>query len=304
MKIMTVTAQQVKVFFFLIMIFDVHGAKPKDAKPKIEQIKSGNFSLPASQQPGPLIGFGQNMLDQHNLQFFWYSNDLIGENKNLTSIIPEFLYGIRDNFSVLFELPIASTFQVGDESYQGLQDILVQLEYAVVDQVSYDATNQITLVGNVTFPTGASPGVHQQNFGSYSFHGCTFFLGTTISHMDTTWYPFVSVGTQITTTGQNAKLGNQVLYQAGINRNIASSPDKYIFNVMLEFDGSYKEKNQMNGVIDQNSGGNQILLGPSCWFSTEHFTFQAGVSWVVYQQLNGIQNKNNYFLAIDVGYKF
>ncbi len=296
--------QQLKYIFLLISIVDAHFMFSRMEKPKIEQIKSGNFSLPSSQQPGPLLSFGQNMLDQHNLQFFWYTNDLIGENKNLTSIIPEFLYGIRDNFSILFELPIASVFQINDQTYQGLQDILVQLEYAIVDKVTYDTTTQVTLVGNVTFPTGGKPSIHQQNFGSLSFHACTFFVGTTISHMSTIWYPFVSVGTQITTQGQNTKLGNQILYQAGLNRNILSKPDKYIFNVMLEFDGSYKEKNMNSGVIDHNSGGNQILLGPSCWFSTEHFTFQAGASWVVYQKLNGIQNKNNYCLAIDVGYKF
>ncbi|MBP6892714.1 hypothetical protein KBB68_04020 [Candidatus Babeliales bacterium] len=273
-------------------------------KAKIEQIKSGNFALLPSQQPGPLISFGQNMLDQHDLQFFWYTNDLIGENKNLTSVIPEFLYGIRDNFSVLFELPIASVFQVNDEVYQGLQDIFVQLEYAIVDKTTYDTTSQVTLVGNVTFPTGGSPSIHQQNFGSLSFHGPTFFFGTTMSHMTRIWYPFVSVGTQITTTGQNTKLGNQILYQAGLGRNISSNSDKYIFNVLIEFDGSCKEKNKNYEIIDQNSGGNQILLGPSCWFSTTHFTFQAGASWVVYQKLNGIQNKNNYCLAIDVGYKF
>lgn len=290
--------------FFLYSIFCAHVMFARMEKPKIEQIKSGNFALLPSQQPGPLISFGQNMLDQHDLQFFCYSTDLIGDNSNLTSIIPEFLYGIRDNFSILFELPIASVFQVNDEVYQGLQDILVQLEYAVVDQVTYETTTQVTLVGNVTFPTGGKPSIHQQNFGSLSFHGVTFFAGTTISHMTTVWYPFVSVGAQITTTGQNTKLGNQILYQAGFGRNISSKPDKYIFNVLIEFDGTYKEKNQNNRIIDQNSGGNQILLGPSCWFSTPHFTFQAGASWVVYQKLNGVQNKNSYCLAIDLGYKF
>ena len=296
--------QKIRLFFLLNMFFLHHCVDARMEKPKIEQIKSGNFALPSSQQPGPLLSFGQNMLDQHNLQFFCYSTDLVGENKNLTSIIPEFLYGIRDNFSVLFELPIACAFQVNDETYQGLQDILVQFEYAVVDKISYDTTTQVTLVGNVTFPTGSEPSIHQQNFGSFNFHAMTFFLGTTISHMNTKWYPFVSLGTQITTKGQDTKLGNQILYQAGLNRNISSAPDKYIFNIMLEFDGTFKEKNENSGVIDHNSGGNQILLGPSCWFSTEHFTFQAGVSWVVYQNLNGTQNKNNYCLAIDVGYKF
>lgn len=296
--------QQLKYIFLLSVCVDVSFIFARMEKPKIEQIKSGNFSLLSSQQPGPLLSFGQNMLDKHDLQFFLYSTDLVGENKNLTSIVPEFLYGIRDNFSILFELPIASVFQVEDEVYQGLQDILVQLEYAVIDKITHDATTQVTLVGNVTFPTGSEPSIHQQNFGSLSFHAPTFFLGTTISHMSTVWYPFVSVGTQITTKGQNTKLGNQILYQAGLNRNISCKPDKYIFNVMLEFDGAYKEKNETNGVIDHNSGGNQILLGPSCWFSTPHFTFQAGASWVVYQNLNGVQSKNNYCLAIDVGYKF
>lgn len=295
---------QRKIFFLSIFFLSEKFIVARNVKPKIEQIKSGNFSLPSSQQPGPLISFGQNMLDQKDLQFFCYTYDLVGEDKNLTSIIPELLYGIADNFSVFVQLPIASVFQVKDESYQGLQDIKAQLEYAVVDQMSYDKINQITLVGNVTFPTGSNPSIHQQNFGSFSYHAPTFFLGMTMSHTDTVWYPFVSVGAQITTTGQGVKLGNQFLYQAGLNRNILFVPEKYMFNLMLEFDGTYKEKNQTNGIIDPNSGGNQILLGPSCYFSTQRFIFQAGVSWIIYESLHGIQNKNNFLLGIDVAYKF
>ncbi len=249
-----------KIVFLSTILFYHNFSVARNVKPKIEQIKSGNLSLPSSQQPGPLMSFGQNMLDQKDLQFFFYTYDLVGDNKNLTSIIPELLYGIADNFSVFVQMPIASVFQVKDEVYQGLQDIKVQFEYAVVDQIAYDRTNQITLVGNITVPTGSEPSIHQQNFGSFSYHAPTFFFGTTMSHMDTTWYPFVSIGAQITTTGQGAKLGNQILYQAGLNRNILFAPEKYMFNLMLELDGTYKEKNQIDGIVDLNSGGNQMVL--------------------------------------------
>lgn len=297
--------QFIKLFFLYSMIFHAVFIFSRPEKPKIEQLKIGNLALPSSQEPGPLIGFGQNMLDQGNLQLFCYVDYLNGYNKNFTTIMPELLYGIRDNFSILIELPIAVSFDLNDETYQGLQDLLVQLEYAVFDQAKNDATNQITLVGNVSFPTGAQPGIHQQNFGSASFHAITFFLGTTISHMDEIWYPFISTGAQITTANnQQTKLGNQILYQAGLSRNIHAQADKYIFNVTIECDGRYKEKNKTNGVIDANSGGHQILLGPSLWFSTLHATFQAGISWVIYEVLNGTQNKNNYYISAVLGYKF
>jgi hypothetical protein len=205
---------------------------------------------------------------------------------------------------VLVELPIAENFEVDGQSFSGLQDMLVQLEYAVFDQITLDSTNQVTLVGNVTIPTGLDAGIHQQNFGSASFQAPTFFLGTTISHFDASWYPFVSAGAQITTKSQNGKVGNQFLYQCGLSKNIRAQQDKYIFNLTFELDGYCKQKNIESGIINPNSGGQQILFGPSCWFSTSHCIFQAGISWVVYQHLFGIQSKNNYLISLNLGYKF
>ena len=271
----------------------------------VEQLQIGNLALASSQQPGPLIGFGQNILGKKDLQFFCYVSDLVGCHKNFTTIMPAVLYGIQDNLSVLVELPIAAAFEINDQSYQGVQDLLLQFEYAVFDQMKLEVTNQVTLVANVSVPTGFESGNHQQNFGSSSFQAPTFFLGTTISHVGTVWYPFASFGAQITTQADSgAKVGNQYFYQAGLGRNISAKADKYIFNLLLEFDGTFKEQNSTNGTLDVNSGGNQILLGPSCWFSTPRFIFQAGVSWVVYESLCGVQNQNSYYIALDVGYKF
>ena len=48
----------------------------------VEQLQIGNLALASSQQPGPLIGFGQNILGKKDLQFFCYVSDLVGCHKN------------------------------------------------------------------------------------------------------------------------------------------------------------------------------------------------------------------------------
>jgi hypothetical protein len=61
-------------FFFVLNVFAMHYVVAKDdvhwVKEKIEQMHVGNFALPTSQQPAPLIAFGQNILDKGELLLF------------------------------------------------------------------------------------------------------------------------------------------------------------------------------------------------------------------------------------------
>ncbi len=273
----------------------------------VEQIKQGNFSLKASQQPGPLMSFGQNMVDKNDTQLFVIVDDLQGQNRQLVTVIPTVLHGLRDDFSLYIQLPIVAKFQENYGSImRGVQDLLVQLEWAFYDKTTVDTTNQISLVGNMTVPTGSSPEldfrVGPRLFGSYGTP--TFFIGFTANYFTPEWYPFVSAGVKLMTPNDTIQYGHQYLYQWGLSKNICYRADRYIFNIMIEFDGTYRQKNMVRGVINQNSGGNQILFGPSLWYSTPHWNIQAGCSWYVYQQLYGVQNKDNYIVSVDVGYKF
>jgi hypothetical protein len=265
---------------------------------KIEQIKIGNFALPASQQPGPLVSFGQNMLDQHDLQFFAFIDQISGDNKQFTRVIPTILYGIRDNFSLYIELPIVK-FQLNDKSSQGVQYVLTQLEYAFYNNVAQELTQQITAVLNMTFPISSHCQLPAIGFGAPSL-----FVGFTASRMSPSWYYFVSSGATIPAEHEKTKFGNQYLYQAGVSKNIASTSEKLTLNLTLEFDGIYAERNMIAGIINRNSGGNTMTLGPSIWVSTPRWIFQGGIAWYVYQNLFGVQNKNNYYIAVDIGYKF
>ncbi|HSW75578.1 MAG TPA: hypothetical protein VLG50_00895 [Candidatus Saccharimonadales bacterium] len=280
------------------LVFSVGGIFQEE---KLEQLKIGNLALPTSQQPGPLLGFGQNIVDKHDLQVFAYVDYLNGTLKSFTEVWPTLLYGIKDYLSLFIQLPIAAQSRQNNRITHGLQDLLVQFEYALYEKNKETATNQITVVANMTFPTSCIAKQLPSAYGGSP----SFFFGLTASHMGQYWYPFAATGVIITTPHNHVKLGNQFLYEWGLSKNISYRADKWIFNWMLEMHGLYKQRTSVAGKINRNSGENEILFGPSLWFSTQNFIIQGGIAGSVYYKLFGNQkNKDKYYSAIDIGYKF
>lgn len=260
----------------------------------------GNFSLPVSQQPGPLFSFGQNFADTGNFIAYVYPLQLKGHKESLVEVIPSILYGITDKLSLFVELPIAVKFKIEDQTSRGLSDLIIQFEQVMYDDETESKINAISAVANMTFPTGST-----SKNPSISFGSPTFFLGTTLSHSEFDWYYFASFGGQITTYNkQGIKAGNAFFYQGGFGRNIAYKSDKWILNWLVEINGIYVQRNKLCNIIDCNSGRNTILLGPSLFFATQHFSIDAGVLAVVAQHSRGCQLKENYVAAAYMGWKF
>src|SRR6185295_15751257 len=90
----------------LIFSFELDGKEEEHPNCKI-----GNFALPTLQQPSPFISFGQNILDRNELALFLFGDDFIGKEKHFIDGIPEILYGITDDFSVFFTVPIAVSYK-------------------------------------------------------------------------------------------------------------------------------------------------------------------------------------------------
>jgi hypothetical protein len=289
---------KISILSFLILFLGVTINSAQ--KEKVEQLKIGNFALLSSQQPGPLIGFGQNMLDKGDLQLFSYIDYLNGKNKEFIGVVPTLLYGFTPYFSLFLQLPVAAKFQEDATLFRGIQEALIQFEYSFYSKETPTETNQISLVTNIAL----SPDPELKSIRR-GLAITNLFVGFTASHMGTRWYPFASAGAIITTKDDNkTKYGNQFLYECGLSGNIWSAEDTYIFNWMLELDGFYQQRDKVCGVCDPNSGGNTILFGPSLWFSSPRFVAQAGISWFVYEKLFGKQNKSNYYICIDIGWKF
>lgn len=267
--------------------------KKEEGPPKI-----GNFALPTSQQPYGLFAFGGNVIDQGEVQLFVFADEFIGNKRVVTDLIPSVLFGVTDEFSLLFNFPVAPVMKDGCDKSSGLQDFFVQAEYAFYTKKTHCYADQATILANITVPTGSARKQPPTGFGSPS---C--FLGTTYVHMLVDWLAFLGEGAILTTTDRGTRIGNQFLYQCGFGRNIPS-PEGWIYAWMCEIDGLYSQKNRIRGKRDPDSGGNVVFVTPSLWISSKEMLLQFGVSVPVSQNLFGHQRKFNYALNFNFGWSF
>jgi len=267
--------------------------KSTDKPPEI-----GNFSIPvASQQPGPLLSLGQNIIDKNETQAYLLADKFSGDDKYTADAIPSILYGISDDFSIYLSVPVAVSYKDHDNKSSGFEDAFVQLEYAYYSKTNSEYSDQATILGNMTIPFGAS--THQPPIG---FGAPSFFLGTTFSRLYTDWYLFTSYGALLPTQRYETQLGNQFLYQAGFGKNIIGIPGKWIVTWVVEIDGLYSQRNKIEGETDPNSGGNIIYVTPSIWIASERLVLQLGAGVPATQHSFGEQTRSNYLLIGNIGW--
>jgi hypothetical protein len=266
-------------------------------KEKIEPLPIGNFSVPIVTQIAPLVSFGQLLIGEKAF-LPQLSGAYTHRHDGYTDVVaPSMTYGIRDNFAAFFIAPFTPRNRSGSSHSSGIEDIFLQLEYGYYNQSRTDYTLVGTVVANVQFPTGSSSKVPPTGAGSFSY-----FLGTTYAYLSYNWYAFVSPGVNLTTTHHGTKFGTSYLYQWGFARYIEQlSPRGWIFDLMIEFDGIYAEKEKMHGVTNPNSGGNSIFVTPSIWLSSRRWVVQWGIGFPLVQNLNGHQDKIKYSIAYNLG---
>lgn len=270
-----------------------------DTSAKEEPSKIGNFVLPSSQQPGAFLSFGQHVIDKNKKQFLFFTDYIKGSGKHNIDVAPGFNYGITDKLSIFVNMPFAARYKLDGSHSSGIEDMLVQLEYAFSNSSTTRYTQQATFVTNVTFPTGSTEKSPPTGVGSESF-----FLGATFIRTYVDWFGFTSHGVVLTTSHDETKFGNQFLYQFGIGRNIFSIPSEWIFAWLIEADGTYTQKNKIQDVTDPNSGGNILFITPSLWISSPHLILQLGGGVPVAQHLFGTQHKSRYLLGFQFIWTF
>lgn len=261
-----------------------------------EPPKIGNFMLPTSQQPGPLLSLGQNIVDKNETQLALFSDNYVGVDKHFANVTPQVIYGLTDQLSLFVTAPYAASYKTGPEQSAGFEDATAQLEYVFHSGSTARFVDQATVVANITAPTGDAQKKPPTGVGSPSF-----LLATTWNFTSVNWLFFDSPGVVLTTDNNGTQFGNSYLYQVGFGRNIIARHG-WIIDWIAEIDGTYAEKNKISGMTDPNSGGNVIYVTPSLWASTKTFTFQLGVGLPVSQNLYGNQTRDSYLLVANLGW--
>lgn len=273
--------------------YDEKDKDKKEAPPRI-----GNFALPPSQQPTGLFAFGGNIVVKGKIQVFLFADAFFGKKRIVSDVIPSILFGITNDFSVLFNFPFTPEMRDDNDISKGLEDFYVQFEYAFYSKTTSTYEEQATLVANITTPTGSINKNPITGYGSPSF-----FIGATYYRTWVDWFAFTCQGAILTTTNHRTKLGDQFLYQWGVGRNIPS-PKGRIYAWMVELDGQYYKKNRINGALDSNSGGNVFYITPSLWYSSKTVELQFGVSLPLTQNPFGKQHKFDYALNFNFAWTY
>jgi len=269
-----------------------------EGKQEIKPLEVGNFALPTSQQPGPLISFGQNIIDKGQAQAFVMADYFRNRDGYTTILAPSLLYAFRDDLTIFAGVPIFPKNRQDENHSSGCGDAFIQFEYAYYNDQHTTYLDQATLVTNITIPTGSSKKNPSTGFGANSF-----FLGGTMSRLAIDWFYFIEAGGLWVGKSHGTQFGNEFLYQCGIGKNICYTKD-WIFLWMIEMDGTYSWKDIIDNAIDPNSGGNVIYVTPSIWISSHHLILQLGAGYAVYQHLNGDQPRNDWLLAMNLGWTF
>lgn len=261
----------------------------------IEQPKIGNFVLPSSQAPGPLIGFGQTVVDPGTFYLFCYPFLVRGPKTKIDTTILTASWTPVNHFAVTLNIPIAIKSTIDGVHTSGVGDITFDAEYLYHFTGTERSWTSCTLFGSMSFPTG----VKDVSLGSPAY-----FLGGTASYMNAEWYAFVDAGATLTTCLHGTQYGNNILYQGGFGRNFDIPLKNWIFLWLVECDGVTSQSDTIKGMRDPNSGGTVLSITPSLWISNAFTIMQFGVTIPVVQHLRGTQDKISYILNWDFGLTF
>lgn len=274
------------------------GEKSEKTEESEKTVKVGNFSLPATQQPGPLVGFGEHVIEKGEVQIYLYSDAFIGDRNYNTDIIPAYVYGITDTFAFRFNVPYAPANKYENSKSSGIEDLFIEFEYAYYSKEHKYSSDQATILAGVTVPTGSSTKDPRTGFGSPSF-----MIGLTYNHTEVNWFFFGATGIVLTTEHDFFRAGHQFLYQAGIGRDICTPPG-WIYAWMVEFIGEYRWRDIIDGFEDPDTGGNVISIVPSLWLSSERLILQFGIGTPIVQHLFGNQRKEYASFYLNLGLTF
>jgi hypothetical protein len=226
----------------------------KGAQEAEQTLKVGNLAFPPSQQPGPLVSFGQNIINKKQAQAQLSASEFKGQKQYFININPAILYAFTDSLSLFLAVPFAARYRQGCHHSSGFEDVIIQLEYAFYTKAHRTYYDQATLVASVTIPTGSIKKNPPTGLGANSF-----FIGGTYSRMEVNWFYFVSSGALATASSHRTRFGNQFLYQLGFGRRIANTKE-WLFDWMVEIDGVYYWKNIINNKIDPKSNFSKRLV--------------------------------------------
>ncbi len=240
-----------------------------------------------------LIGYSNSGKDAHSVASIFHT--VLGIGYGLTD---DLTLGLKIPYEQLDNIREAHADEPGEVhrhgDAQGLGDLTLFGQYRIVNSTVHKL--EAALLFGLKMPTGET---HDRDRDGVRFE-------TEFQPGSGAWSPLaglalskrferVSLDTNIMYTfanqgAQDTDLGDMFNYNAALSWRAMQNAET-VWDVILEANGEWKQKQEINGEEDENSGERAIFLTPATRVSWRQWSAFLSVGLPVVQDLNGIQNK-------------
>lgn len=199
-------------------------------------------------------------------------------------------YGLSGDWVGGIELPYETNKNISGTE-QGLGDITLSTKYRFWRNDTLGAQESAAIIAKVKLDTG------NNQVGSGTTDS---LLGFTYGYESLKWYRWTSVRYRF---NQTRAIENQGSLQRG-DRLFVDFAGGYRPEVndyreadtvwLLELNGEYSQRNGINGVDVNSSGGSQWFISPGLMWTKRNIAIKAGVQIPVYSNLNADQSDSDY----------
>ena len=222
-----------------------------------------------------------------------------GGSDRETAIHYEIIYGVTEDLSLTIEVPHIIEKKEGGEISDGLGEVALRGKYQLFRKDTLGAQDKAALIYGLKFPTGDEDKDPSLGSGSWDH-----LFGLSIGHESTTLYGFATGRYVLKTESGGKEKGDQVLIDVAFGfRPWLRSYKSWDLVLLLENSYICLEKDEVNGIKQANSGGEEIFIGPTLLWSIRNIMIKGGIQFPVWQDLNGNQ-KRDFRSLLAVEYHF
>lgn len=246
-------------------------------------------------------------------------------------------HGLKDNLTLSLSIPYVRRHDIKEGhldgatgevhkhgNSKGIGDLSFLAQYRFLKD---DHKNlHVSLLSGIKIPTGTTDDKdkdaarfeteHQPGSGSWDP-----FVGMAISKesgrtslCSNILYTFATEGAQDTVLGDSFDYNLALAYRLGNNIDSYNQTDTNhihldhihtAWDLMLELNGQWRQKQNVNGATDKNSGGNIIFLSPGLRVTMDDkWSMFASIGIPILEDLNGKQPDTDFRIIVGTGWSF
>jgi Putative MetA-pathway of phenol degradation len=178
-------------------------------------------------------------------------------------------FGITQNWTVRVDVP---TISINNDF--GVGDVRFRTKYALWRKTAPGVLKRLTAIAVIKFPTA------NKNFNN--LNTTAFTLGIANGYESRRWYYFSDIGYTYFQSSDDLTLGEKLKYNlVGGIRPVKSGYLKPDLVLLVELNGVFSRKNQLNGNDLQRSGGNTLAVAPGFLLSYRNIMLKGGMQFGV-----------------------